>query len=308
MKINDRPGSVATIGFFDGVHLGHKCLIDQVANEAKQRGLGTTLITFAEHPARVLRPDTPLQLLTTPEEKAELLGQTGIGHISFLSFNRELADMSARAFMDRILRQRLQVRALVIGYDHRFGHNRSEGFEDYQRYGREMGMEVIRAGELDRLPALAERSISSSYIRECLTRGDIERANACLGYRYFIRGMVVGGFQVGRSIGYPTANILPTSPDKLIPRHGAYAVEVEMEDGAIAYGMLNIGTRPTLGNGENVTIEVNLFDFHADLYAELIEVRFVHFLREEKKFPDVDSLKLQLQTDEQTCRALFSAT
>lgn len=306
MRNNNRPACAATIGFFDGVHLGHKCLLKQVTDRARQEGLGSTLITFAEHPARVLHPDMPLQLLTTPEEKAELLGQTGIGHISFLSFNRELADMSARDFMDRVLRQRLNVKTLVIGYDHRFGHGRSEGFEDYLRYGAEMGMDVVRAHELDPLPREAERAISSSYIRECLGKGDIKLANRCLGYRYFIRGLVVGGFQVGRTIGYPTANILPTSPDKLIPRHGAYAVEVETEDGTTYNGMLNIGTRPTLGNGDNVTIEVNLFDFHADLYAELVEVRFVHYLREEKKFPDVESLRRQLKADEQNCRMLFS--
>lgn len=301
---------VATIGFFDGVHMGHRFLIRQVTDEARRRGLASTLVTFAEHPALVLHPERPLRLLTTAAEKAEMLGETGADHIVFLPFTRELAALSARDFMRRVLVEQLGVRVLVVGYDHRFGHNRAEGFADYARYGREMGMEVVQARELDvtkTLPHCNVSSVSSSTVRRALAEGRVELANACLGYDYFLRGQVVAGSQRGRSLGYPTANLLPDDPAKMVPRGGVYAVEVRMEDGTEARGMLNIGTRPTLHDGRGESIEAHIFDFSGDLYGASLEVIFRHFVREEREFDSLDSLQAQLRRDEAECRQCLDA-
>ena len=283
---------VATIGFFDGVHRGHRYLIQQVKDEAQRRGLRSLLVTFPTHPARVLRPDAPLQLLTTPHEKAGLLGETLADDVAMLPFTRELAALSARAFMTDILRSRFNVRVLVIGYDHRFGHGRAEGFDDYVRIGREIGMEVVQARELD-----GGQHVSSSSIRQALQEGRVEDAAAMLGRPYTLGGTVVPGHHVGTALGFPTANLRPDDPDKLIPMNGVYAVRTEQ--GA---GMLNIGTRPTLDNGADRSIEVHLFDFAGDLYGQHITLRFLRFVRNEKKFDTVAELREQLQADKDFCQ------
>lgn len=302
---NAFTASVATIGFFDGVHLGHRFLIQQVTDEARQRGLSSTLITFSTHPATVLHPERPLRLLTTPTEKAEMLGELGADHLVLLPFTPQLASLTAHDFMRSVLLEQLGVRVLVIGYDHRFGHNRAEGFHDYVRYGQEMGMEVVQAKELDVneiLPHSNLSSLSSSTIRRALSEGNIAQANTLLGYPYYLRGQVVGGFQNGRKLGYPTANIQPDDDLKLLPRHGVYAVDVRMEDGVTIRGMLNIGHRPTLHNGQEDSIEVHLFDFDGDLYSETLEVQFRRFIREEQEFESLSALQEQLQRDEAECR------
>ncbi len=297
---------MATIGFFDGVHRGHQYLISQVKDEARQHGLQSTIVTFADHPARVLHPERPLRLLSTPTEKMELLGGTGVGHVALLPFTPELAQLTARDFMEQILQRLFCVRVLVIGYDHRFGHNRDEGFEDYVRHGREIGMDVVQARELDH-DGLTAASVSSSAIRRLLLSGDIETANRCLGYDYQLHGTVVGGFQIGRRLGFPTANILPDSPDKLVPRCGVYAVRVTTEEGRQLRGMLNIGSRPTLANSTDISIEVHIFDFHADIYAEHIGINFLHFVREERKFDSLQALHAQLLRDEAVIRSFEAA-
>jgi len=302
---NAFTGSVATIGFFDGVHLGHRFLIQQVTDEAHRRGLSSTLITFSSHPASVLHPERPLRLLTTPTEKAEMLGELGADHIVLLPFTPRLANLTAHDFMRSVLMEQLGVRVLVIGYDHRFGHNRSEGFHDYVRYGQEMSIEVLQAKELnigDLLPHSNLSSLSSSTIRRALSEGNVTQANTLLGYPYYLRGQVIGGFQNGRKLSYPTANIQPDDALKLIPRHGVYAVDVRMEDGTTIRGMLNIGHRPTLHNGQEDSIEVHLFDFNGNLYAETLEVQFLRFVREEQEFNSLSALQQQLQKDEAECR------
>lgn len=289
---------VATIGVFDGVHTGHRFLIQQVRQLARQHSLASVLVTFTQHPARVLRPDVPLSLLTTPEEKDLLLRQTSVDSIVRLPFTHELSLLPAQEFMGQILHDKLNVRVLVIGYDHRFGHGRTEGFEDYVRIGKEMGMEVVEAkplkGDLE--------GTSSSRIRKYLQAGNVEQANTLLGYTYSLSGKVVNGFHVGRTIGFPTANLQPDSEEKLIPRNGVYAVSVTLEDGTDAQGMLNIGFRPTLDNGTQRSIEVHLFDFHDNLYAQQLRISFRHFIRQEQKFDSLDALQAQLRHDEQACR------
>lgn len=291
---------VATIGFFDGVHLGHRFLIQQVKDEAARRGMKSMLVTFPDHPARVLRPEAELQLLTTAAEKAALLADTGVDDVQMLPFTRELSAMTAREFMSDVLKTRFNVRVLVIGYDHRFGHNREQGFEDYVEIGNSIGMEVVKAKELTGLG-----HVSSSSIRQALQEGRVESARDMLGYDYCVSGAVVSGFHVGTELGFPTANIQPDNLDKLIPMNGVYAVEAKIASNRMVQGMLNIGTRPTLDNGTDRSIEVHLFDFHDDLYGASIQVRFLHFIRKEKKFDTLAELQEQLQHDERACRELF---
>lgn len=287
---------VATIGFFDGVHAGHRCLIGQVVAEAHRRGGSSLLVTFDRHPSLVLRPEAPLALLTTDEERHELLQTTGADDIAVLPFTHQLAAMSARTFMDSVLHKELGVQVLVIGYDHRFGHGRTETFEDYVRYGMEIGIEVLHAEELT-----GAVHVSSSAIRRALQAGDVQRANSMLGYPYFLRGTVVGGFRIGRQLGYPTANIFPSDPRKLIPRDGVYAVRVKCAQPQAAWpGMLYIGERPTFGGSER-TIEVHLLHFHGDLYDEQVEIRFRRFIREQRTFASAEELRQQLQADERAC-------
>ena len=293
--------AVATIGFFDGVHCGHRFLIEQVQKAAISRGLASAVITFPEHPRAVMHPDFHPELLTTCDEKLELLAQTGIDSCILLDFTPELAALSARQFMERLHRQ-YAIQALVIGYDHRFGHGRSEGFEDYVRYGRDLGMEVLPA-EAYHLPAACCRlPVCSSSIRRLLHEGDVSSVAQYLGYAYFLGGTVVSGFQVGHRIGYPTANLRVNDDRKIVPARGVYAVRVEV-DGDVYGGMLNIGCRPTLGNGDNTTIEVHIFDFDADIYDHSLRLSFLRRIRPERKFASVEELAAQLHKDAEEVKA-----
>lgn len=282
-----KSGKVATIGFFDGVHRGHQHLLKQVINVAKERNLQSMVVTFYQQPRHVVNHETDrFCLLTTTDEKLRLLQKAGIDHCEVMEFTSELASLTAYEFM-QLLHNNYQVQALVIGYDHRFGHNRSEGFEDYVHYGKELGIEVIQATEF---PA-----VSSSKIRELLLCGDLLVANNILGHYYMLEGKVVSGFHVGHTIGFPTAN-LQVSAEKLIPANGVYAVLAEL-DGAIYQGMLNIGTRPTLANGDERSIEVHIFNFHDDIYNKVLRLSLVKRTRGEVKFASKEQLVLQLQQD-----------
>lgn len=294
---------VATIGFFDGVHRGHRFLIDQVRQVAAVRGIRSALITFPVHPRKVMNRDFQPELLTTRDEKLALLAGTGVDYCMMLDFTPDVSRLTAREFMTGILKGRYNVHALVIGYDHRFGHNRSEGFEDYCRYGETVGMEVIRAEAC----VVDSIRVSSSAIRNFLHEGKVEEANRCLGYEYFLDGTVVGGYQVGRKIGFPTANLQVDDPDKLIPVDGVYAVRVTF-DGKTHDGMLSIGNRPTIGNGPERSIEVNIFNFHSDIYDKFIRLSFVHYLRPQLKFDKVEELIEQIRQDKTDIEAILKAT
>ena len=285
------PPCAATIGCFDGVHRGHRYLIEQVHREAQARGLRSTLVTFPVHPRQVMQSGYRPQWLTCLPQKKDLLQQEDADYCILLPFTHELSLLSARQFME-LLHVRFNVQALVIGYDHRFGHNRSEGFEDYCCYGKELGMEVIQA------PALEEDglSISSSLIRNLLKEGDVARANRYLGYRYYLDGQVVSGYQVGRKLGFPTANLQPSCPDKLVSKEGVYAVYAYVEGKRYA-GMLNIGRRPTIGNGTERSIEVHLIGFEGNLYQHALRVEFMQYIREEQKFEGIEALIAQLNRD-----------
>lgn len=281
----------ATIGFFDGVHLGHRYLIGLVREAAAARSLASLVITFPVHPRKVMQAGYQPRMLSSFDEKCTLLADTGVDYCAALPFTRELAAYSAREFM-QMLYDRLQVRALVIGYDHRFGRNRSEGFAEYCRYGDAMGMEVLRAEAYERGGA----SVSSSVVRLLLEEGEVALAAGCLGYNYALTGRVIGGQQIGRTLGYPTANIEVADGDKLIPADGVYAVRVSV--GSQTYkGMLNIGLRPTIEAASGRTIEVHLLHFEGNLYDTLLRVEFVARIRGEQKFPTREALAARLQED-----------
>lgn len=288
-----QPPSVATIGFFDGVHRGHQYLIRQVCDEAGDTGMRSVVITFDQHPRKVLQSDWQPRLLSTLDEKLLLLSKTRADATAVLHFDRETASLTAREFMDRVLRQRLNVRKLIIGYDNRFGHDRREGFDDYARYGRELGIEVVQAHAF----VLNGVRVSSSVVRSFLQDGEVEMARLCLGYPYTIVGRVVKGVQEGRQLGFPTANLDVTGTDKLVPAAGVYAVEARLEQTmAMRHGMMNIGTRPTFG-GVGQTLETNIFDFEDNIYGKLMLVSFAHRVRGERKFSSPQALADQLQKD-----------
>lgn len=285
--VNDQCNKVATIGFFDGVHRGHQHLLRQVLEVAHQRHMASLVVTFFQQPRHVVTHETDrFFLLTTTNEKLHLLQQAGIDHCEVMEFTPELALMTAHDFM-QLLHDKYGVSALVIGYDHRFGHNRSEGFDDYVRYGKQLGIEVLKATQF---PA-----VSSTKIRELLLEGDLEAANQILGYRYMLEGKVVNGFHIGHTMGFPTAN-LQVAPEKLIPADGVYAVMVEL-DGEQHQGMLNIGTRPTLANSDERSIEVHIFDFHDNIYDKELRLSLVKRTRGEVRFASKEQLILQLQQD-----------
>lgn len=297
-------GCVATIGFFDGVHRGHRFLIRQVLQCASARGLASLLVTFRMHPRQVMCSDYQPQLLSTYPEKCDLLAETGADYCATLDFTLEMAALSARQFMSDILKERLGVKVLVIGYDHRFGHDRSEGFADYVRYGRELGIEVVRAEAL----AMSEVHVSSSMVRSLLVEGEVDMAARCLTYSYGLSGKVVDGFRIGHDLGFPTANLQIDDPHKLVPKDGVYAVRVkgrfDNEERSFD-GMLNIGFRPTMENGDNRTIEVYLLDFTGNLYDSWLTVEFISRLRDERKFRSRGELVNQLRADEETVRQIF---
>ncbi len=269
-------GYVATIGMFDGVHKGHQFVLRQVVEQSRRCGLQSLCVTFDRSPRQE-------QVLTPLDEKLQLIRQTGIDRIEVLSFTSELKSLSAKTFMEQVLKQQLGVKMLLTGYDNRFGHNRMEGFADYVHYGQELGIEVSA------LPA--EGSISSSMVRQLLADGQVEEASQCLGRPYRVTAHVTHGEHIGTLLGYPTANLVPDDPSQLIPARGVYAVRC----GSLK-GMMNIGKRPTFGS-HPLTIEVHLLDYSGNLYDRQLTVEFVSRLREEQDFESAELLKEQLKKD-----------
>lgn len=296
----DRQPCVATIGFFDGVHRGHQFLIDEVKTEAAKAGLQSLVITFDRHPRQVLQQSYQPQLLTTLDEKLRLLSLTGIDDIYVLHFTQDMAGLTAKEFMSQILHDKLNVRKLVIGYDNRFGHNRAEGFDDYVQYGRDLGIEVIQAHPFE----ISGVKVSSSVVRAFLNGGEVEMAKRCLGRPFMLSGTVVRGFQEGRKMGFPTAN-LQTAEGLLIPADGVYAVKVKVCDtGKWLPAMTNIGTRPTF-HGTTRTLETHIFDFSKDIYDMPMTVAFVKRVRGERMFDGEHALAEQLRKDEQEIRKIL---
>lgn len=292
---------VATIGFFDGVHLGHRFLIGELKSAARERSLPSAVITFSEHPRAVLNADYLPKLLNTFDEKMERLEATGVDYCIVIDFTKELSLLTAEEFITTVLADKLHVAALLIGYDHRFGHDRTDGFEQYAAYGAACGMEVLKASPYDE----GGVAVSSSKIRRQLSAGEVEEAAHFLAYPYTLRGTIVGGNRVGRTLGFPTANIRVDDPTKVIPRIGVYAVRVTLEGREYA-GMLYIGSRPTLGAGNALSIEVHILDFSGDIYRRTVSVAFVRFVREDIRFASLDALRQQLEKDRTTVRTLMA--
>lgn len=291
---------VATVGMFDGVHRGHQYLIGRLCETARARGLAAVAITFDRPPRQVLQAGWTPQLLTSAEKKLQLLSQTPLDACVVLPFTPEMARLSARDFM-QLLRQQLDVRVLVTGYDNRFGHNRSEGFTDYVRYGRELGMEVV-ASDCWTTEGVAA---SSSGIRQLLREGRVEEGTRLLGYPYALCGQVVHGEHIGTSLGYPTANLQPTEPCQLIPAAGVYAVRVQIGDDPMCHpAMMNIGTRPTF-DGHEQTLEVHLLHYAGNLYGQRLTVTFCRWLRGEHAFASAEALKAQLAEDARQAEELL---
>lgn len=292
----DLAASVATIGFFDGVHRGHQFLVSHVVQTAREEGRQSMIITFDHHPREVLHADYQPRLLTSLQEKLYLLERTGVDVVCVLHFDAALSQLSAHDFMHDLLLQKLHVAKLFIGYDHRFGHHRAEGFADYVAYGREMGMEVVQNPVFE----LEGVNVSSTVCRRHVAAGEMEAATSCLGHPYVIGGQVVAGFQMGRKIGFPTANIRLADARRLLPAPGVYAVRVKIVgETTWRLGMMNIGTRPTFG-GEEMSLEVHIFEFSGDLYGRQVDVAFLRRVREERRFGSAEALAAQLGKDKQS--------
>ena len=294
--------SIATIGFFDGVHLGHRFLLKQLALAAQERQLRSIAITFDQHPRRVLQRDYIPEQLTTLDEKLQLLAETGIDGVAVLPFNATMAQLSAHDFMQQVLQKQLQVKTLLMGYDNHFGRKNNECFDDYARYGQDLGIEVLPTQSY----IYKGIKISSSVIRSFLHEGEVALANECLGYPYTLTGKVGHGFQQGRTIGYPTANLIPASIEQLLPANGVYAVRVKCPDSTTWHdGMMNIGYRPTF-DGTAKSIEVNIFNYANDLYDKLLSVAFYERIRTEKKFRNAPELAKQLTKDREMIINFFT--
>lgn len=297
-----QPGAcVATMGFFDGVHRGHRYLIDETLRIASEKQLPSMVISFWPHPRTVLQTNFCPQLLTNQSEKESLLLQTGTDYVRTVNFDLEISGYSAQRFMEEILRDEFHIKTLIIGFDHRFGNQRSDDFEAYKQYGEALGMEVIQASPvLVSETGLASeepgQTISSSLIRRWILAGKVKESNVLLGRCYSLRGKVVGGHQIGRQIGFPTANIEPLEEFKLIPSIGVYAVWVLVGEKRYK-GMMDIGRRPTLHSDSPVSIEVHLLDFDGDLYHRELTIEFVERFRSDVAFPDVEALVEQLHKD-----------
>ncbi len=288
---------IATVGFFDGVHIGHRHLIDQVKREAARRGLPSAVITFPVHPRKVLQTDYQPALLCGFDEKIEQLATTGIDYCISLPFTVELSQLSAKEFMQKVLKEKLRVDTLFVGYDHRFGRDREDSYPEYRQYGKEIGMHVILATELQ----VGDDDVSSSEIRRLLKGGKIKEANELLSYNYRLSGKIVEGYQVGRTIGYPTANMRVWERYKVVPELGVYAVMVHLRD-LIYPGMLYIGRRPTLHTDNEISVEVNLFDFNGNLYNQSMSVEFIDFIRSDRKFDTKEELVAQIHQDKESVK------
>jgi riboflavin kinase/FMN adenylyltransferase len=284
--------AVVTIGTFDGVHIGHRKIISGIKELAESTGGETVILTFFPHPRMILHPeDESLKLITTIAEKAELMERLGVDHLIITPFSRDFSNQSAESYIRDVLVNKIGTKKIVIGYDHRFGKDRQGGFEDLQRLSSVYGFDVVEIPEQD----INEVAISSTRIRNALLSGDIHLANAFLGYPFFITGKVVRGDQIGRQIGYPTANIVVEEKYKLIPGDGIFAVTVIVSDQKYK-GMAYIGSRPTV-NGLTRNIEVNIFDFNEEIYNQTIRMEFHHYIRGDVKFSSLDELKVQLAQD-----------
>ena len=293
---------VVATGFFDGVHVGHRLVIKQLVEAAAVRGDESMVMTFWPHPRNVLQKEArSLRLLTTLAEKREMLLGLGVDHVEVLPFTKDFSSMTMREYL-QMLMERYGVRTVLLGYDNRVGSD-AAGADEVAAVAVELGLEVLRA---EMVPSEKGYAVSSTKIRERLEAGDVEGATAMLGYDYSVHGVVIAGNRLGRTIGFPTANMQLYEPLKLIPGNGVYFVKVQTL-GKHYYGMCNVGYRPTVGMGNARTIETNIFDLDEDIYGLDLEVTFISRIREEVKFDSLDELRVQLEKDRAACRAVIQS-
>jgi len=283
--------TVITIGTFDGVHIGHQKIIQRLIEVGKAKDLTPTILTFFPHPRMILQKDSNIKLINTLEEKESILKHFGLENLVVEKFTKAFSRLTAQEFVETILVKQLKAKHVIIGYDHHFGRNRSANIEDLKAFGLQYRFEVEEITAQD----INDVSVSSTKIRTALLDGDIKTANSYLGYPFIISGTVEKGKGLGRTIGFPTANIAVSQNYKLIPKQGVYVVKSEIDNKTI-YGMMNIGTNPTF-NGIVETTEVNFFNFDADLYNKKITIELLDRLRDEEKFQSVSDLKQQLIKD-----------
>ena len=302
-SINDFQSTkktILTLGTFDGVHIGHKKILERITQNTENGKYESLVLTFFPHPRMVLQEKSEIKLLNTISEKIKLLEATGIENLIVHPFDESFSRLTAEEFVHTILVDKFQIHKIIIGHDHRFGRNRTANIDDLIAFGKEYGFEVeqISAEEIQ------DVSVSSTKIRKALNEGNMALANEYLGYNYFLNGTIVKGKQLGRTIGFPTANIHIEEEYKLIPKIGVYVVKALVSE-EIVYGMMNIGFNPTV-NGEKQTVEVHLFNFDKDIYEQNIQVSLLHYIREEQKFGSVDALKDQLKKDQNQALAYIN--
>ena len=296
---------VVTVGIFDGVHPGHRFILKRLREAAQSLDGESVLVTLWPHPRTILnKVDEGFRLLNTLEEKTGMLEEEGVDHLLVIPFTKSFSRLSSCDFIREVLVEKIGIRHLVVGYNHRFGRDREGDFNKLKKCAGEYGFGIEKVPPLE----LDSGKISSSEIRKCLQKGDVKRANRLLGWNYAFTGEVVGGSRLGTSIGFPTANITPGKEDKLMPADGVYAVLARLK-GKTCRGMLNIGSRPTVNNDpEHKTIEVHLIDFEENIYSEQIHVQFVARLRDERKFSNIDALKQQLLADRENALQVLRDT
>ncbi len=293
--------SIVTIGTFDGVHLGHQQILKQLIDTSRKSKLKSVLLTFFPHPRMVLQPDISMRLIQTIQEREKALQKTGLDYLVIHPFSTEFSRLSADDYVKQILVEQLNVRKVVVGYDHRFGRNRTASLEDMYHYADIHEFEVIEINA----EKIESTAVSSTKIRKAIDEGNIELANTYLGHSFTIEGMVIDGDKRGRELSYPTANIDLQNPHKIVPKQGVYLVKSNLED-RIIYGMMNIGTKPTF-NAAMPSIEVHFFDWNGNLYGQAVQVELLKWVREERKFNTVEELQTQIQADEQYCRSSIPA-
>jgi len=298
-KFDGQKGSVVTIGTFDGVHLGHRKIINRLLDSAQSNDLESVVLTFFPHPRMVLQKDTGIKLINSIQERVALLEACDLDHLVIHPFTQEFSRLTAEEFVKGILVDQLKARKVIIGYDHRFGRNRNANIEDLRAFGERYNFEVEEISKQD----VDDVAVSSTKVRKALNEGNLDLANEYLGYPFMLNGIVSKGKGLGRKFNYPTANLKVEEPYKLIPAKGVYVVQSDLA-GKTVYGMMSIGTNPTVG-GNALTIETFFFDFDQDLYDQHLQIELLTRIRDEKKFNSVDELIAAMQADEQFSKAFI---
>ncbi|RZP07258.1 MAG: bifunctional riboflavin kinase/FAD synthetase [Flavobacteriales bacterium] len=298
-EFSSTDNTILTIGTFDGVHLGHQKVLERLTNSAKENNLESTVLTFFPHPRTILNPNKPLKLINSVKERTELLNRSKVDNLIIHPFDKNFSELDPEKYVFEILVKKLKAKIILIGYDHKFGKNRTADITDLKIYGKKYGFKVIeiKAEEISNI------AISSTKIRKAISEGNISTAKKYLGYDFSLSGKIVHGKSIGRTLGFPTANIEVKEEYKLLPKNGVYLIQSVINHNKY-FGMMNIGIKPTIKESSK-TIEVNFFDFEGDLYHKNIEVNIKKFIRDEIKFDSLELLKSQILKDKINCNSII---